>query len=70
MSTSRQKTPVAFDVGAKCNENLLHPPNYLSKRISILIKFRKEKFAVMGDVKEMYHQILVSPKDRDALRFV
>ena len=24
----------------------------------------------MGDVKEMYHQIFVSPKDRDALRFV
>ena len=24
----------------------------------------------MGDIKEMYHQIFVSPKDRDALRFV
>ena len=24
----------------------------------------------MVDVKEMYHQISVSPKDRDALRFV
>ena len=24
----------------------------------------------MGDIKEMYHQIFVSPKDRDALRFI
>ena len=23
----------------------------------------------MGDIKEMYHQIFVLPKDRDALRF-
>ena len=44
--------------------------DYLSKIISILISFREEKFAVMGDIKEMYHQIFVSPKDRDALRFV
>ena len=27
-------------------------------------------FAVLVDIKEMYHQIFVSPKDRDALRFV
>ena len=69
------KICVIFDAGAKCNntslnENLLKGLDYLSKLISILIKFRKEKFAVMGDIKEMYHQIFVSPKDRDALRFV
>ena len=29
-----------------------------------------KKFAVMGYTKEMYHQIFISPKDRDALRFV
>ena len=27
-------------------------------------------FTVMGEIKEMYHQIFLSPKDRDALRFV
>ena len=47
---------------------------YLSKLISILIEFRKEKFAVMGDTyhvsKDMYHQVFISPKDRDALHFV
>ena len=68
------KIRVVFDAGAKCNntslnENLLKVPNYLSKRISILIKFQKEKFAVMSDIKEIYHQIFVSPKDRDTLRF-
>ena len=69
------KIRVAFDAGAKCNnislnENFLKGSDYLSKLISILIKFLKEKFAVMGDIKEMYHQIFVSPKYRDALRFV
>ena len=67
------KIRVVFDAGAKCNnssqnENLLKGPDYLSKLISILIKFRKEKFAVMGDIKEMYDQTFVSPKDLDALR--
>ena len=69
------KIRVVFDAGAKCNntslnENLLKEPIYLSKLINILIKFRKEKFAVTGDIKEMYHQIFVSPKNQDALRFV
>ena len=50
------------------NENLSKGPDYLSKLISILIKFRKEKFAVMGDIKEMHDQTFVSPKDLDALR--
>ena len=66
------KTRVVFDAKAKCdntllNENLSKGPNYLIKLISIVIKFQKEKFAVMDDIKEMYHQIFV---DWDALRFV
>ena len=52
------KVRVVFDAGAKSNstslnQNLLKGPGYLSKLISILIKFRKEKFAVMGDIKEI-----------------
>ena len=40
------KIRVVFDAGAKCNntslnENLLKGPDYFSKVISILIKFRK-----------------------------
>ena len=53
------KVRVVFDAGAKSNstslnQNLLKGPGYLSKLISILIKFRKEKFAVMGDIKEIH----------------
>ena len=52
------KVRVVFDAGAKSNstslnQNLLKGPGYLSKLISILIKFLKEKFAVMGDIKEI-----------------
>ena len=68
------KIRVVFDAGAKINstslnQNLLKEPGYLSNLISILIKFRKEKFAVMEDINT-FHLIFLSPKDRDALRFV
>ena len=58
---------------AKCNNTLhlsIKRSDYLSKLISILIKFRKEEVTVMGDTNEMYHQIIVSPKDLVALHFV
>ena len=50
------KIRVVFDAGAKCNntslnEDLLKGSDYLSKLIRISIKVRKEKFAVMGDIK-------------------
>ena len=64
------KISVDFDAGAKCkntllNENLLKGPDYLSKFISILIKFRKERFAVMGNIKEMHHQMISYLKNDD-----
>ena len=42
--------------GTSLNENLLKESDYLSKLICILIKFRREKYAIMGGIKEMNHR--------------
>ena len=42
----------------------------LNNLVSAIIRFGLEKYAVCGDIEQMFHQISVSPKDRDALRFL
>ena len=36
----------------------------------MLTRFRMKRYAVMGDIEQMFHQILVGNKDRDVLRFL
>ena len=38
--------------------------------MGVLLRFREAPVAVMGDVEGMFHQVRVSPKDRDVLRFL
>ena len=69
------KVRVVFDAGAKykstsLNQYLLKGPDYLNNLIGILIRFRVGKYAVIGDIEAMFHQIFVQKKDRDALRFL
>ena len=52
------------------NKNLLKGPDYLDSLVGILLKFRRDKFAVRADTEQMYHQIKVKKGDKDALRFV
>ena len=35
-----------------------------------MLRFRRDKFAVMMDIEQMYHQIKVKESDQDALLFV
>ena len=69
------KIRIVFDAGAKCkgvslNQNLLKGPDLMNNLIGILMRFRENKYVVMADVKEMFHQIKVKISDCDALRFV
>ena len=41
------------------NANLLKGPDLLKNLVSILIKFRKEKYAVSVDIEKMFHQVKV-----------
>ena len=69
------KLRVVFDAAAKyrgtsLNENLLKAPDLLSSLIGIILRFRINEFAVMGDIEQMFHQVNVPTTDRDALRFL
>ena len=54
------KVRVVFDAGAKSqssslNENLFKGPDLLNSLIGVLTRFRKEEFALSGDIEQMFH---------------
>ncbi|KAK7884411.1 hypothetical protein WMY93_027534 [Mugilogobius chulae] len=66
---------IVFDCGAtfkgtSLNQHLLQGPNLTSALLGVLLRFRKETVAFMGDVKAMFHQVKVAECDRDFLRFL
>lgn len=56
--------------GMSLNDALLSGPQLTSSLIGVLIRYRCGPVAVGSDVKAMFHQIFVSPSDRDSLRFL
>ena len=70
-----EKCRVVFDCAAQfkgisLNDAILQGPNYLNNLSGVLMRFRKEPVAVIGDIKLMFHQCFVLPKDRRFLRFL
>ena len=68
------KLRVVFDAAAKyegtsLNDNLFHGPNLANDMIDVLLRFRKEKIAVMANIQEML-QVRVPLDQRDSLRFL
>lgn len=64
---------VVFDCGAafqgtSLNSELLQGPNLTSSLLGVLVRFRKELVAFMGDIKAMFHQVRVPEEDRYLLR--
>ena len=69
------KIRVVFDASAKfqgisLNQALLPGPDLTNNLISVLLRFRREKIALQGDIQAMFHQVSVPVKDRDLFRFV
>ena len=69
------KLRMVFDCAAKyhgtsLNDQVLQGPDLMNKLIGVLMRFREESVAIMGDVEAMYHQVRVTPRDRDVLRFL
>lgn len=56
--------------GTSLNEQLLQGPNLTSTLLGVLLRFRQESVAVMGDIQSMLHQVKVPEDDRDFLWFL
>ncbi|XP_069108188.1 uncharacterized protein [Argopecten irradians] len=56
--------------GMSLNGNLLTGPNLTNSLLGILLRFRKDAYAVSGDIEQMFYRFLVAEKDRDYLRFL
>ena len=74
-SSTTTKLRIVFDASAvstsgwSLNDTLEAGPMLHPKLAEILIKFRKYRVALTGDVTKMYRQLLLTPKDQHFHRF-
>jgi len=59
---------VVFDAAA--NDQLFQGPDHANSLTSVLLRFREEEIAFTADLEAMFHQVMVLPRDADALRFL
>ena len=69
------KLRVVFDCAAKfknvsLNEHVLQGPDLTNKLVGVLMRFRQDSIVIMADIESMFHQVQVTPGDRDVLRFL
>jgi hypothetical protein len=56
--------------GVSLNKQVLQGPDLVNSLLGVLLRFRENKVALMSDVEAMFHQVRVTPGDRDVLRFL
>ncbi|KAL9987286.1 hypothetical protein ACROYT_G001568 [Oculina patagonica] len=69
------KVRIVFDgsapfEGKSLNTEALTGPKLQSDVFDILVKFRKETVALVGDISQMYHQLVLREQDRPFHRFL
>ena len=72
---TKRKIRVVFDCGARyqgtsLNAQLLQGPDLTSSLIGVVTRFRREPVVIMADIESMFHQVQVTPDDRNLLRFL
>ena len=72
---STTKVRVVFDGSATCegkslNTESLPGPKLQSNVFDILVGFRQELVVLVGDISQMYHQLMLLPEDRPLHRFL
>lgn len=76
VSTSRTRyVRIVFDCAATfcdvaLNKLVMQGPDLTNRLIGVLMRFRQDHIAVLADIESMYHQVRVTPRDRDVLRFL
>ena len=56
--------------GVSLNSVLLKGPDFLPPLTTPLLRFRQKRFAVTGDLVQMFHQVVIRREDQDAQRFL
>jgi hypothetical protein len=56
--------------GISLNSQLLAGPDLLKSIVGVLWRARQGKIAVSGDIKDMFHRILIKQEDQDSQRFL
>jgi len=69
-----EKLRIVFDCAAKhmgtsLNDVLMQGTDLVNNLIGVLTHFRMERITLVVDIEAIFHQVKVTPKDRDSLRF-
>nr|XP_044249375.1 uncharacterized protein LOC123002811 [Drosophila takahashii] len=72
---SKGKSRLVWDAAAKVegialNTMLLKGPDQLPSLVGVILRFRQKAVGICGDVKEMFHQIMVRKEDQGAQQFL
>ena len=70
-----EKVRVVYDCAAKykqvsLNEQVLQGPDEANHLMGVLSRFRQDSVGLVANIKAMFHQVLVEPRDCDVLRFL
>jgi hypothetical protein len=68
------KIRVTFDAkattkGTSLNDHLLTWLDLANSLLGVLLRFRKERITIQGDIKDMFNAVKVSPEDANAFCF-
>ena len=75
INPNKKKIRIVFDCAAEYNgvslNNRVHQgPDLTNKLVGVLTRFRLHPVAIMADIQAMFHQVRVTLKDQDVLRFL
>ncbi|XP_048030832.1 uncharacterized protein LOC125266231 [Megalobrama amblycephala] len=56
--------------GLNLNDSLMPGPALSPSLLGVLLRFREHCVAISGDIRGMFHQVLLLPEDRPLLRFL